>query len=327
MADGAGSGETPVCYRHPGRETYVRCGRCDRYICPDDMISAAVGFQCPECVHEGNKGVREARTVAGAAVRQSTGVITLAIIVVNVLIFVAVQSSSELLRQMSLTPISADGDGLMQDGWHRLITAAFVHKEPVHIAFNMIALWLFGRPLEAMLGRSRYIATYLICAVGGSTLSYLFMSYQGPGSIGASGAVFGMIGALVIVDRQLRANPTGVAVYVVIMLLPGFVVSNIDWRGHIGGLITGALLGALFIYAPARKRMVWQVGGMVLLTVALLVAVYLRTERLTDQLRESVFGGLNLSAPTDRGKVVPNGDSSCGELHGCDSGPALQRRA
>jgi membrane associated rhomboid family serine protease len=315
MADDAGSGDTPVCYRHPGRETYVRCGRCERYICPDDMISASVGFQCPECVRGANAGVRAPRTVAGASVRQTTGLVTMSIIVVNVLIFFAVQGSDTLANQLSLTPISADDDGLMQGGWHRLITAAFVHEEPLHIAMNMIALWLFGRPLEAILGWGRFLATYLICALGGSTLSYMFMSYQGPGSIGASGAVFGLVGALVVVDRQLRANPTGVAVYLAIMLLPGFVVANIDWRGHVGGLLTGALLGALFAYAPRRNRLIWHVGGCLLITALLLVAVHLRTERLKDQIRQEFADGrISLSAP-----AVPNGDNSCGELHGCDS--------
>ncbi len=314
MADDAGSGETPVCYRHPGRETYVRCGRCDRYICPDDMISASVGFQCPECVHEGNKGVREPRTVAGAAVRQDTGVVTISIIVVNVLIFFAVQGSDKLLLQLSLNPFGEDGDGVAQGGWHRLITAAFTHEESLHIAMNMIALWLFGRPLEAMLGRSRFMATYLLCALGGSTLSYLFMGLGDPGSIGASGAVFGLVGTLVIVDRQLWTNPTSVAIFLTIMLLPGFIVANIDWRGHVGGLITGALLGGLFIYAPAAHRIVWQVGGMVAITAVSLLGVQLHTDNLEDELRER---GFTLSAPTS--PVVPSGDNGCGELHWCDS--------
>jgi membrane associated rhomboid family serine protease len=327
MADGAGSGETPVCYRHPGRETYVQCGRCERYICPDDMISAAVGFQCPECVHAGNKGVREPRTVTGAAVRGGTGTVTTALIVVNVLIFFAVQGSDDLAERLSLrvlclpsVGLCSENDGVIDGGWHRLITAAFVHEEPLHIATNMIALWLFGRPLEAMLGRVRFVATYFICALGGSTLSYLFMSLDSPGSIGASGAVFGVLGALVVVDRQLWTNPSSVVVLLAIMLLPGFVFDNIDWRGHVGGLLTGAVLGALFLFAPARNRTVWQVVGMVLLTGVLLVAVQLRTEHLKDELRNSLFGGLNLGAPAVPGPVVPNGDSGCGELHPCHSG-------
>jgi membrane associated rhomboid family serine protease len=315
MADGADA--PPVCYRHPGRETYVRCGRCERYICPDDMISASVGFQCPECVREGNKGVRQPRTVTGTAVRRDTGMVTTAIIVVNVLIFLAVQGSDSLLDQLSLRPFATD-DGVAQGGWHRLITAAFVHQEPLHIAMNMIALWLFGRPLEAILGRSRFLATYFLCALGGSTLSYLFMGVF-DGSIGASGAVFGLVGALVVVDKALRSNPSGVLVYLAIMLLPGFVVSNIDWRGHLGGLITGALLGVLFLYAPARNRLAWQAGTMVLLAAVMLTAVQLRTEHLRNELRQNIFGGIPLSAPAVPGAVVPNGDNRCGELHVCKS--------
>ncbi|HUR75677.1 MAG TPA: rhomboid family intramembrane serine protease [Sporichthya sp.] len=323
MTDAADSGETPVCYRHPDRETYVRCGRCERYICPDDMISAAVGFQCPECVHAGNKGVRHPRTVTGAAIRENTGIVTTSLIVVNVLIFFAVQGSADLADRLSLRVLCLPSvglcsaqDGLIDGGWHRLITAAFVHEEPLHIATNMIALWLFGRPLEAMLGRTRFLATYFICALGGSTLSYLFMPLNSPGSIGASGAVFGLLGALVVVDRQLWTNPSSVVILLTIMLLPGFVFDNIDWRGHVGGLITGAVLGALFLYAPARNRTVWQAAGMVLVTGLLLLAVQLRTEHLQDELRRTPFGGL-LGAPASQ--VVPSGDSGCGELHRCDS--------
>lgn len=309
---------TPVCYRHPGRETYVRCGRCERYICPDDMVSASVGFQCPECVRAGNKNVREPRTVAGGVVRADAGTVTIAIIAINVVLFLAVQGSAELLDKLSLRPFwfTADGGadhGVAQGGWYRLITGAFMHQQTLHIAMNMLMLYLFGRPLEAALGRSRFIAMYLVCALGGSTASYLFLSPLS-GSIGASGAIFGLVGALVIMDRQTRSNPSGVVIYLGILLLPGFVVANIDWRGHVGGLVTGAVLGTLFAYAPAANRKVWHVGGMVLVTVVLLVAVQLRTDRLQEQVQDSRVFGLGVSA------VVPNVDESCGELQPCHFG-------
>ncbi len=307
--------QTPVCYRHPGRETYVRCGRCERYICPDDMVSASVGFQCPECVREGNKGVRTPRTVAGAQLGADSGVVTIAIIAINVVLFLAVQGSDSLLGRLVLTPATFDGDGVAQGGWHRLITAAFLHEQTLHITFNMIVLALFGRPLEAQLGRARFAATYLVSGLGGSAASYLFMG-PGDGSLGASGAVFGLIGALLIVERRLGQNPSGVIIYLGIMLLPGFLVANIDWRGHLGGLVTGAALGALFVYAPAASRRVWHVAGMALITVALLVAVQLRTQRLEDQVqvRERV-SGLGVA------EVVPSVDDRCGELQPCHFGP------
>lgn len=306
------AGQTPVCYRHPGRETYVRCGRCERYICPDDMISAAVGFQCPECVREGNKGVREPRTVAGARLGADAGVVTIAIIAINVMLFLAVQGSDTLLGRLVLTPYTFDGDGVAQGGWHRLITAAFLHEQTLHITFNMIVLWLFGRPLEAQLGRVRFGATYLVSALGGSTASYLFMG-PGNGSLGASGAVFGLIGALLIVERRLGQSPSGVIVYLGIMLLPGFLVDNIDWRGHIGGLITGAALGALFAYSPKINRATWQIAGIVVITGVLLVAVQLRTQRLEDMVPDQIFG-------QGAAEVVPNVENLCGELQRCHFG-------
>ncbi|MGQ0624658.1 MAG: rhomboid family intramembrane serine protease [Sporichthyaceae bacterium] len=314
------AGEVPTCYRHAGRETYVRCVRCERSICPDCMISAAVGFQCPRCVHEGNKNVREARTVSGGVVRSETGLITSIILAINVVLFLAVQPSVELLNRLVLVPYAATGDGVAQDGWHRLITAAFLHEQTLHLLLNMLVLWLFGRPLEAQLGRSRYAATYLTCALGGSTASYLFNDPR-TGSLGASGAVFGLIGALLVLERRIGSNPSGVLVYLGILLLPGLVLDNIDWRGHVGGLLTGGLLGALFVYGPRARRAWWQGLAFGVLLVAMTVAIFVRTDRLNTQVREQF--GVDLAAGAAiagaRGPgVIPTGDNACGELHMCN---------
>lgn len=284
------------------------------------MISASVGFQCPECVREGNKGVRVPRTVAGGVVRSDPGLVTLVIIGINVVLFLAVQGSDELLDRLVLRSFSVDQDGVAEGGWHRLMTAAFLHEQTLHISLNMLVLFLFGRPLEAQLGRVRFIATYLICALGGSTASYLFND-PGTGSLGASGAVFGLIGTLLVVERRLGQNPSAVIMYLGILLLPGLVIPNIDWRGHVGGLVTGALLGALYIYAPSRRRTVWHVGVATALTVALLVAVQVRTERLEDQLRREILDfGAQPAAVRAEQPVVPSGDNRCGELQLCSSG-------
>ncbi|MGQ0629953.1 MAG: rhomboid family intramembrane serine protease [Sporichthyaceae bacterium] len=291
--------EVPTCYRHAGRETYVRCTRCDRSICPDCMISASVGFQCPRCVHEANKDVRQARTVGGGVVRSDAGLITSIILAINVVLFLAVQPSTELLNRLVLVPYDIDtGDGVAQGGWHRLISAAFLHEQTLHLLLNMLVLWLFGRPLEAQLGRSRFVATYLACALGGSTASYLFNDPR-TGSLGASGAVFGLIGALLVIERRIGSNPSGVIVYLGILLLPGFVLENIDWRGHIGGLVTGAVLGALFAYGPRAHRAMWQGLAIGALVVAMATAVLIRTDRLQDQVRLdfAVEFGVNSSAP------------------------------
>lgn len=273
----------PQCYRHPGRETYVRCARCDRPVCPDCMISASVGFQCPACVAEGNKGVREPRTTFGGKVQGDPGLVTMVLLGINVLVFVAVQSEPAILERLVLRAYNfGDGPGVAEGGYYRLITAAFMHRETLHILFNMIMLWLFGRPLEAMLGRGRFLALYLICALGGSTASYLFNAPQ-VGSLGASGAVIGMVGALLVLERRLKHNTGGVAIYLAILLLPGLLIEGIDWRAHLGGLITGAILGAAAAYAPAKQRNAVQLTAAVVTVVVLIGLVAARTRHLNDQ--------------------------------------------
>jgi membrane associated rhomboid family serine protease len=247
----------PQCYRHSGRETYVRCARCNRPICPDCMISASVGFQCPECVQEGNKGVREAKTTFGGRITKGDpGLVTMVLIGINVFAWISVQG-----------------------GYYRLITAAFMHRETLHIFFNMIMLWMFGRPLEAMLGRARFLTLYLICALGGSAASYLFNQPQ-VGSLGASGAVIGIVGALLVLERRLRHDTGAVAIYLAILLLPGLLLPGIDWRAHVGGLLTGAVLGAAAAYAPPARRNAIQLGTAVAVVVVLVGLVAYRTNEL-----------------------------------------------
>ncbi|HEX3828059.1 MAG TPA: rhomboid family intramembrane serine protease [Sporichthyaceae bacterium] len=306
--DQPAGGPPPTCYRHPDRETYVRCGRCGRFICPDDMISASVGFQCHECVRSGNKDVRVPRTVTGGALRLNTGVVTTLIVAINIAVFFAVQVRPQLLPRLWLSAYATDGHGVAQGGWYRLFTGAFLHQQTWHIAMNMFVLWIFGRPLEAQLGRSRYIATYLICALGGSTASYMFnASYAA--SLGASGAVFGLIGALLVVERRFGANTGGVLIYLAILLVPGMLISDVDWHGHIGGLVTGFALGALWAYAPRANRLVWHVAGAAAICVILAALIGARTHSLNRE----------LTARFDiSGLVVPNVDNACAELHTCN---------
>ena len=288
--DAAAGGSPPQCYRHAGRETYVACGRCARPICPDCMISASVGFQCPECVKEGNKTVREARTTFGGRVRGGDpGIVTMLLIGINVVGYVAVQSDPSLLERLVLRAYNfGDGRGVAEGGYYRLITAAFMHQQTLHIFFNTVMLWMFGRPLEAMLGRARFTALYLICALGGSTASYLFNAPQ-VGSLGASGAVVGMVGALLVLERRLRHNTAGVAIYLAILLLPGILLPGIDWRAHVGGLITGGVLGGVAAYAPRAKRDLF-LGVTALVTVAVLVAlVAYRTQDLNNSFGSFAF--------------------------------------
>ena len=287
MSDPAvGDGTTPptgpapaadpaVCYRHPDREAHIRCVRCERRICPECMIPASVGFQCPECVREGNKSVRQARTVFGGRVTSDPGWVSKVLIAINVVVFILQQTVSGFtFRFENIGLYVADGD------YYRLLTAAFLHASILHIALNMYALYLFGPPVEAALGRVRFAALYLVSALGGSALSYAFANPLIP-SLGASGAVFGLLGAYLVLNRKLGRDTSGVMALLVINFVFGLIAPNIDWRAHLGGLITGSLCAAVIAYAPTDRRTAVQVGGIAVIAVLVVAVVLWRTAALT----------------------------------------------
>lgn len=277
----------PTCYRHPGRETHIRCTRCDRPICPDCMISAAVGFQCPECVRDGGRTVREARTQLGGRIHRRSDVVTRTLIAINFAVFVlanlggpALQERLTLLGNAGFLASTGGPAGVAQGEWYRLITAAFLHIQLAHLALNMIALWLFGPPLEAVLGRWRFLTLYLLSALGGSVASYLF-NPPTQQSVGASGAIFGLLGATLVIANRLRFDPRAIAILIVLNLVIGFVVSGIDWKAHIGGLITGAVVAGAFVYAPKARRTEVQVVACLVVLASIIGLVALRTAQLT----------------------------------------------
>ncbi|GII04816.1 rhomboid family intramembrane serine protease [Planobispora takensis] len=269
-----GTQAVPTCYRHPDRETYVRCQRCERPICPDCMRDASVGFQCPECVAEGSKGVRRAQSVFGGKA-VTTPRVTWGLIVLNVLAYAA-----ELIA-----PDRVLGDYAMHSGavayggeWWRLITGAFLHAPPqgggfalTHILFNMWVLYAVGPELERRLGSIRFLMLYLLSALGGSVAIY----FLGIAAVGASGAVYGLFGALFVVSKRLGYDIRGVLWLIGINVVITFVVPNVSWQGHLGGLITGAVVSAILVYAPARNRNLVQWGGCALVLLALVAAVVL----------------------------------------------------
>lgn len=281
----AHSAGPPVCYRHPGRETYVQCSRCVRPICPDCMVSASVGFQCPECVREGAKTIRLPKTTLGGKVHTDSGLATQILIGINVVIFLLVQvEPNQFLDRYVLRAFTGGqgGAGVAEGGWYRLLSATFLHQQALHILLNMIMLYMFGRPLEAYLGRARFVTLYVISGLGGSAASYMFNSPE-VGSLGASGAVIGLVGALLVVERRMRSNTPGVLIYLAILLLPGLLIDGIDWRAHAGGLVVGGVLGAAASYAPAKQRTAVQVGTSVAVLVLLVAVVAYRTQSLRDQ--------------------------------------------
>ncbi len=267
----------PTCYRHPDRETYIKCVRCDRPICPDCMVEAPVGFQCVECVREGNRDVKPGRTIAGATVHQDPILITKILVGINVAAF----GLQQLLGDSFTTRYMMNGGAVaFNDEPWRLMTAAFLHANITHILFNMIALWVVGGVVEPRLGRWRYLTVYLVSALAGSVLSYVVDPFTSS-SVGASGAVFGLFGALFVLLRRLRMDVTGVlaiiAINVVLGFLPGF---NLNWRAHLGGLIAGTIVTAAMVYAPQRQRLWWSIGVSVAVVVLCVASTVVRTQQV-----------------------------------------------
>jgi len=315
-ASGSPDVDVPMCYRHSDRETYIRCNRCEKSICPDCMHSASVGFQCPDCVKEGNRSVRQRQTLFGGKVTGEEGVVTKVLIGLCVVAYLLQVSDSSIVAKYADLPALADGpfaEGVAAGQYYRLITAAFLHGSVLHIAFNMYALFAFGTQVENALGRVRYIALYLVSALGGSVLSYV-MADVGPRggldvfsatSVGASGAVFGLFGAYYVIAKRLRADTGQIVGLIVINLVLGFAIPNIDNWAHIGGLATGfAIVTAMSKVPRGPQRGTIQGAAIAGITVVLLAVVALRTASLRDEFPQLKDGSplsvTQVGAPVER---------------------------
>ncbi|MFG1649287.1 rhomboid family intramembrane serine protease [Micromonospora sp. NPDC049275] len=294
---------TPVCYRHPGRETYVRCTRCNRPICPECMREASVGHQCPECVNEGRRTVRPARTAFGGGTAGRHGYVTKGIIALNVLVMLlsiasdrggdaAVGGSGFGGLMGGGTPLTNWGSvlglavfpdgtlgGIAEGQWYRLVTAMFLHYGVIHLLLNMWALWVLGRSLEANLGPLRFGALYLVAGLGGNVAAYLF-SASNSATAGASTAVFGLFAALIIIERKLGRDISQVIPILVINLVFTLTVPGISIPGHLGGLVVGAAMSLVLAYAPRGRRTLVQAVGAAIILLILLGLVLFRTAQL-----------------------------------------------
>jgi membrane associated rhomboid family serine protease len=290
-SDGAGPTPphvVPTCYRHPKREAHIRCVRCNRPICPDCMIPAAVGFQCPECVRGGNKTQRVARTAFGGRVAPNKTLVTYTLIGINVVMFLIQQSAGSFTGRFSLVP---GGDatfhglpvrilGVATGEYYRLVTSMFLHAGVAHILFNMWALFVIGMQLEPMLGRVRFVVLYFLSGLGGSALVYLLTDPWSQ-TLGASGAIFGLFGALFVVGRRLRFDIRPIGFLIGINLLLTFTISGISWQGHIGGLAAGAALAGAWAYPPRKYRTAAQLSSSVAMAVIIALIVFARTQALS----------------------------------------------
>ena len=253
------------------------------------MRTAAVGHQCVECVQAGARTIRQPRTTTprlGARQRSDTPVVTYALIAINVAAFIAQMASGNLERQLTLWP-PAVADGQL----YRLATAAFLHYGATHLLLNMWALYVVGQPLEMWLGRLRFGALYALSGLGGSVLVYL-LSPLNTATAGASGAIFGLFGATFVVAKRLTLDVRWVVAVIVINLVFTFVVPAvssqlISWQAHVGGLVTGGVVAAAYVYPPRERRNLIQIA---VTMVALAVFAALIWWRTNDLLAE--FGGI-----------------------------------
>lgn len=264
---------TSACYRHPDRATALRCTRCERHICGDCMRTAAVGQHCVDCAQAEAAPARRARPLARAA--SGAPVLTYGLIALSVLAFVG-QLSSDVQSELVLWPPAVAHGQL-----YRLLTSAFLHYGAMHLLLNMWALYVVGPPLEGLLGRLRFGALYLLSALGGSVAVYLLAPLD-TATAGASGAIFGLFGATLIVGRRLRMDIGWVAGIIVINLVFTFTVPRISWQGHVGGLLTGLLVAVAYVYPAAPRRNRVQAVVSVTLLVLFVALTWWRTAELVS---------------------------------------------
>lgn len=242
------------CYRHPDRQSFILCQRCGRTICTECQTPAAVGVHCPECVREQRMQFAANRRASGApsgitVARRRFAMLdqkaTVVIVAVSVLIWLLDQVTRGFFTQLFFFNAAY----LPTQPW-RMVTSLFVHSGFLHIAFNMWAVFIFGRMLENMLGTWRFLALYFLAGLGGS----MAVTLIAPGSsvVGASGAIFGLFAAFFMLQRSLGGNAVSLLVIIGLNLLIGFLPgTNISWQAHVGGIAVGFLTG--YVFAKTRN--------------------------------------------------------------------------
>jgi len=278
--------DSEYCYRHPDRQSFIHCQRCGRTVCPQCQTQAAVGVQCPECVREGRQQIAASRPslVARLIGSGSTPIVTYSLIALCVAVY-AVQwlSGGALTNAWVLSPPLIAGQP-----W-RLVTSAFLHSTNFvpHLLLNVYALFVLGPALERFLGRVRFLALYLIGALGGSLgvvlLYELAVITRGASSdwfggfldwsstLGASGAIFALMGALLVLRKAIGIELTQIVIVFAVNVAFGFLVPGIAWQAHLGGLGVGAAIAAVYSRTRRPEQQVRQIVS----TAAIAAAVAL----------------------------------------------------
>ena len=269
------------------------------------MRDASVGFQCPDCVQQGRQATRSGRTAYGGLRPTNAGLTSFVLIGINAVVWLAVLATGGqggwLYYWLSLHArgLCTAGDGYypgvgaeqicqqingaswvpgVADGaYWQLLTSAFTHAQPWHIAFNMLALYVLGPQLELAIGRARFLALYLLSALSGAAFVY-WLAGEYTTTIGASGAIFGLMGALLVVVHKVGGDYRTVLTWIAINFVFTFLFSGISWQGHLGGFVGGAVVAAVIVYAPrGPRRTLVQVSGMTAVGVLTVAAILLRT--------------------------------------------------
>lgn len=249
------------------------CQRCGRTICPQCQTQAAVGVHCPECVKEGRaSSPRQPSAIRNLVRSGDRPLVTWSIIALCVVVYV-----------LQLLPGSQVTNALLYyppytytEPW-RMVTALFVHSPSslLHILFNMFSLFIFGPIMERMLGRIRFLALYLLSGLGGS-VAVLLLAPSTP-VVGASGAIFGLLGAFFVIQRKLGGNTVQLLIVIGLNLVVGFLPgANIAWQAHVGGLVVGAAVALIYLRTPRIAQRTVQVIAVTAVFVALVVLTLLR---------------------------------------------------
>lgn len=273
---------TNRCYRHPNRETFVKCQRCGRPICGQCQTLAPVGVHCPECVREARGSASSNAAPLGRRIGRmlspSSGrpIITYSIIAVAVIVFVFETVTGN-------NPLTGDANGpvgnalayspgdILHYPW-TAITVNFVHANLPHLALNMISLYFLGPALEHYLGRVRFAVLFFLSGIGGVVALDFFSNSS---AVGASGAIFGLLGALILLYRRLGFNPTQLIVIGVVNVIYSFWDPSIAWQAHLGGLVVGLAVGAMLLRTRGTRRRPIQIAILIAVTIVLIGSLFI----------------------------------------------------
>ena len=307
---------TQVCYRHPDRPTRITCRRCGRPICGECMVPAAVGFQCPDCVKAHTRATRQNQGPYGGELSSNPRLTSIVLMAVNAVVWGVIQLAGLMKVQDRVTdflgllpkgmcmagdapgsyysgvgsqavcqsiPAGSWVPGVADGAWWQVFTSIFTHVAIWHIAANCLTLWFLGPPLESMLGRARFLATYLVAGLAGS-LSVYWLSPVNSLSYGGSGALFGVMGALLLLLWRQKGDVRQLLMWLGLNLIITFTGGGaISWQAHMGGLVGGALVACVWAFvrpSEKRARTQWILVAAILAVIA--VGMIVRTLILTS---------------------------------------------